>query len=150
MVGKELAAQVDKGFALLKAQMKKSGYEFVAREVYFQPDGKGMGYIKIDGVFVDKKGDVIFGEAKMGNADLTQNQKSGFPMLREGQGTFYGKEAAKIAKELDIQPDANGRFRIPANKIFDVYLGLYGRTRDPSKSMNQLTRRIPFFRGDGI
>jgi|GEM_PF-2664669 len=155
MVGKELAAQADKGFALLKAQIEKGGYEFLAREVYFQPDGKGMGYIKIDGVFIDNKDKdnkgVVFGEAKMGNADLTKNQKSGLPMLREGKGTFYGKDAAIVAKELGLKPDANGRFRIPTSKILDVYVVTFNRTAPRSKRMNQFNNlRIPFIRGGGI
>jgi len=162
MNGKELAARAGIGMELLKDELRKSGRELIAKEVYFLPDGAGMKYIKIDGVYIDNdkiqeiktKKVVSFFEVKTGNGDLTKNQKTGLPKLQEGKGVFYGKEAAKIAGELGITPDANSRFRIPAERISGPYIVTYGRTIPRTKRMNQLGNKIPSrlppIRGSGI
>jgi len=87
---------------------------------------------------------VSFLEVKTGNGDLTKNQKTGLPKLNEGQGVFYGKEAAKIANELGITPDTKGRFRIPAERIGGAYVVTYERTAPRTKRMNKLGNTMKF------
>ncbi|MDN6888409.1 hypothetical protein QMO14_33055, partial [Variovorax sp. CAN2819] len=143
--GAELARFAGRGLALLSREMASNGYSLVAPEVYFQPDASGSKSIRIDGAFQGNDARIIFGEAKIGDtAEFTKNQRGGIPALANGEGTFYGSRAGALAESLNIQPDANGRFRIPADKIQGVFMGTYERsTAVPSRMqiLNDAFRR---------
>ena len=137
--GRQLARFAGRGATLLASEMAANGYTYVASEVYFQPDAPSSKPIRIDGVYTAEERKFLFGEAKIGeHADLTRNQKPGLPALRAGAGYFYGANSAALAHQAGVKPDAQGRFRLPANMIQGVYVATYERTRPESNRVRIL------------
>jgi len=137
MSGRRLAGMTAQGLAYISQEVGQHGYELIASEVSFETQS-GI-KIRIDGVYMGPDGHVMFGEAKVGDyADLTKNQKVGLPELQLGKGTFYGENAAEIAKALRVQFDANGRFTLKAEQIQGVYIGTYERAKPQTSRMQNI------------
>jgi hypothetical protein len=139
--GAALARMAAVGLARITQEVALHGWERIAEEVYFETDS-GVP-IRIDGVFWNRHtGEILFGEAKIGQKGLSPNQNVGLPELEKGKGNLYGEQAREVAKRLGLQPDAKGRFRIPPNRIFGVYVGTYERSVPQTPVMRDLNREI--------
>jgi hypothetical protein len=71
-----------------------------------------------------------------------------YPELQTGNGTFYGEHAGELANRLGIQPDDQGRFTIPSDRIAGVYIATYQRSAPLTVLMQTLNRPFSFRGGD--